>query len=254
MSSRWGALIDGEIISLESLKRKINGSVKRTDDFFISMVGMEYILRSSRWDAASDVSAARQLILQDFSVIAGCLEIIERRTGLCVSSVFEFKPDGAIDQNVQVTVSMPRRPKPEASPEAFKRLLLAAASHHLAGAISDFRGDGDWVSLYKVFEGLKRHYGSEEQFFSAFPTRKVDLVRLRRTANSYRHPGKAFAPIKNPIGLNAAKALLESIFEAVAQEQPYPNSQFPGGQAQIENYSGLSVMRMGPPKVVDRSL
>lgn len=246
MSSRWGVLIRGDPTSLESLYRKVNGSVKKTDDFFISRAGSEHILRSSRWDAAADATTALQLASESVSVILGCLDILERRSGLSIFSTLEFVSDGTVNQWARMTHTLPRNAKAEASPGSFKRLILAAASPDLAGAISDFQGDGDWYSLYKVFEGLRRHYGNENHLFAAFPAKKAELVRLRRTANSYRHSEKEFAPVANPIGLNAAKALLESIFEAIADGQPYPNSSFARGEVQVVDYPSLPLIWITP--------
>lgn len=77
MTSIWGAWVRGEPDVLESLKKKINGSVKRADDFFISMVGKEHILRCNRWDGAPNATLAWHLAFEDISLLDGCLDILE---------------------------------------------------------------------------------------------------------------------------------------------------------------------------------
>lgn len=179
----------------------------------------------------------------------GDKRVLERKAGLSLGTILEFKPDGTIVQAAQISATLPRTSKDEAQPGIFKRLIFAASSLSLREAIKDFRGGGDWYTIYKAYEGLKKHYGNEHKLFMVFPEKKTELKRLCRTANSHRHTAAAYKEIANPISLNAAKALIESIFHAIACAEPYPKSPFPNGQVQLDNYAEMSLFSISAPIV-----
>jgi len=224
LTSRWGIELVGHDADIANLEAKVNGSIRGDDDYFISRLDDCFVLRTSRWDAASDFGEAKLVASEDLSLLVSCMYAVDMSLGLTVGTVFHFREDGLIDQQrTSAPVYVRINPRDHALPDLFKNIVDAARSSiPLRVAASEITAEGGWFEIFKALEGLKRYFGNERKLLDAFPDKKSSIERMKRTANSYRHAAGSYDPITRPMPLHDAKKLAGELLIATLTTRKLP--------------------------------
>lgn len=227
LTSLWGIELLGKSPDVQNLFGKINGSIKAADDFFISRLVDCFVLRTARWDNASDFPEARSIAEEDLRLLTSCMYTLDGSLGLSIGTIFRFREDGGIDQQLTSdSVYVRINPSDHATPKLFKELVNAArVSIPLRTAASEVTAEGGWFEIYKALEGLKRYYGNEAKLIKAFASKKSQVELMKRTANSFRHAQGVFDPIANPIALSDARDLIRQMIIQTLSSVASPTSE-----------------------------
>lgn len=212
LNSSWGVELVGSQEDIDNLFRKLNGSIRSEDDFFVSKLDDCFVLRTARWDAARDSKEASQMAGEDLGLLNSCIEMQDAGLGLTIGTIFFFQLDGKVDQSRSSGIKIRVRIADQSSPTAFKNLVDAArSSDSLRLALSELTPDHGWFEIFKALESLKRHYGGESSLFRAFSAKAGRLKLMKRTANSYRHAAKSYELIRNPMDIFEARKLIKEM-------------------------------------------
>lgn len=226
--STWGIELEGNPTDIENLGKKLNESVRSSDDYFVSQAADMRILRTSRWDSAADFHELAKIAEGDLAILRNCLDVLDTCGAFGIGTIFKFSAPATFEMN-RITTFNIRTFKPEAeyvSPTDFKSVVEAARSHpKLQIAASELNSlGGGWFSIFKALEALKRFYGEEAELFKAFATDKSRIEQMRRTANSFRHAAGGFEPIKTPMPLDDANALMRKLLAETLRAKALPVS------------------------------
>lgn len=217
MKSRWGVQIEGNQFDIDNLVSKLKGGSLNPSWYFVSMADDVPILRTSAWDDASDASEAKERALVDVALLQGCLNLLDGCQPLEIGTIYDFSGDGFSMTRTSVMPVVIRKPIDQlASGQDLASMLLRVRQDEiLQQAVIDFSPDAPWIDLYRVWESLKRHYGSEAEVYEHV-TEPKKLAHAKRTANSFRHIPK-FDPVRDPTPrLEAVQLFRNALRAAIA--------------------------------------
>lgn len=217
MKSRWGVQIEGDQFDIDNLVSKLEGGSLNPSWYFVSMADDVPILRTSAWDDASNASEAKERALVDVALLQGCLNLLDGCQPLEIGTIYEFN-GGCFSMNrTTILPVVIRQPTDQlASGQDLASMLLRVRQDEvLQQAVIDFVPNAPWIDLYRVWESLKRHYGSEPKVYEHVMEPKK-LAHAKRTANSFRHIPK-FDPVRDPTPrLEAAQLFKDALRAAIA--------------------------------------
>ena len=214
----WSCLLVGDPLEIESLKRLVTSDALGNERYAVYSSGNDSYITRLGWDEANNTEEAFDLMSSDLAIVFGAFDLMERKTGVSMGQVVRISEDGQVELHVRQEFSLPRKTKGPADPVLFARLIKSTSHPHLNHAIQDFSGNGSWYEVYNCLESLMKHYGKKGQLFKRFPDKANSLRKLKQTANFHRHSKSGEDPIENATGLNQAKAMIEELFEAVAND------------------------------------
>lgn len=232
MHSKWGVELEGHGEDIENLSIKLNNIVSSNGDYFVCRLDNLYVLRTRRWDLATEPMQVSAVAQSDFDMLRSCLDVVDGCGRLMVGTVFEFNTDDAVinqtrDTTIQVRVR--KSTSKRASPEEFRSVLNACQNDSdIRDAMEELKSQSSWFDIYKSIEALESKFGGESDLLSEFSAQKNEIKATKRTANSVRHVEGKFSPVKSPVEIEQAKTLVKKLIldtcSAISQSKFTPSS------------------------------
>lgn len=225
MTSRWGAQIEGDVYDVQNLTAKLLQSVSSPTSFFITTINDVSVFRCSLWDTAVSHSDAYQLALTDLALIQGILLILDGCLPLNLGTVYEFTGNKFnMWRETPIELNIRKATKDLASPDQFKNILDKVSSqNNLRQAYTDLVHNASWMDIYRCWESLKKFYGGEHKVLKLYSKEKREIIRLKRTANTFRHV-KGFDIIEDPMSKEEAVARLRNMMLRATSEHNIPTA------------------------------
>jgi hypothetical protein len=246
MWSRWAVQIVGFRIDIENLMAKLNASIQRPDDHFMSNIGETSCLRCAKWNSISsaEISAAA---ITDLARIRGCLDSLDSCGTLEIGTIFELSQSDKILQKFRddtfafhVLPATPDRQPPILLREMIR---LAENDDYFNSSVMGFEGFPSWYSIYRAVEACLGLWGGLSAFEKQHPEQGSLIDRVKQTSNFYRHASVRYPYPKRPISIGQAqietRKFIRTTFEMITADQPpdsfdtevifqIPNNSYPG--------------------------
>lgn len=238
MTSRWGVEIEGDEEDITQLCLKINGSITSRQSHFVTTLDGIDVFRSNQWDMVSK-DDIEERAKADLDKLVGAANLLDSCSQMQIGTIFEFTPEGIVYQFRSGSIECRIRPSLDGyeSPQRFWNVVQVANKRpFIAEALSHFFEPFTWPKIYMIFEALKKDCGDEPAFLRSYPLYALNLKRIRRTSNSYRHIGGNQAPIANPISISESVETLHKILTAAVSHHFKGN--MPTVVATMENGTG----------------
>jgi hypothetical protein len=219
MRSRWAVALQGDSLSIENLKMKINGSVSEPKSLFVGSFNAAELLGTSAWDAIDDAETVKAYAEETLRLLSGCLFFLDFGTTITVGSIFEFTDDNYIQRFIApFSITVQKAAADRATPSRFRGILNFCERHEHLGNCLALLGPGPehgWFDVYKAIEELEGHFGSETAMLHHRHVKKKEMKQAKQMANSFRHAGKVHKPPNLLMTLEEAKKVVTDTLERI---------------------------------------
>jgi hypothetical protein len=219
MRSRWAVALQGDSLSIENLKKKINASVSEANSLFVAPFNAAELLGTSAWDAIDEAETVKSYAEETLRLLNGCLFFLDFSAAITVGSIFEFTDGNYIQRMIMPFCIIGQKAAADrATPSRFRGILDFCERHEHVGNCLALLGPGPehgWFDVYKAIEELEGHFGSEAAMLNHRLVNKKEMKRAKRMANSFRHAGKVHKPPNLPMTLEEAKKVVTDTLEGI---------------------------------------
>jgi hypothetical protein len=226
----WFVVITGDNFDLEELSKSLNSA-----ELCVTRYKNEFILKSTDLNMLKDADDVRNKANEVLSQINGAARLtLGMQKPITVASVGKINDDGTVlgfvyipsPTNLRTRVSMsliaPDGTIKESHPGDPVRDWTTIARHNTnVKKVLRLLGKNiyDWVNLYRIYEVIENDVrGMPNIINKGWATEKA-IKHFKYTANSpaaigdeARHGKNTIPPLKDPMALSEAKALIETIF------------------------------------------
>jgi hypothetical protein len=218
----WGVHLIGHPFDLadwaDTLKVPFDPWVERQDD--------QFFLRTAQFDPLASAAEVRDHAVSIVDQLNAAMEIKRGSRPLSFNRVVEFRADGTQGAHIflaagsvegrahmgavalLITKDGVPAPAPPPTESDVQHWVALSESHDLLADALIYFSRPEWFDVYKAIECLEDWLGGEEALRAKGWVGAVDIKRVKRTANSFRHrEGGKHTPPDDPLSLADARAI-----------------------------------------------
>src|SRR5262249_31021321 len=220
-SSRWGVHLTGHPFDLSDWEAML----KLPYGPYVELINDMYILRSSQFDGLQQPSEVRERAEVLIEQINGAMTISRGSRPLRAGNIVRIMPDGTRQNYALAAATIESRsrvtavgaairdgavlPPPEPRESEVQRWTAIADTDDCLGDALVYFARATWFDLYKVIECLEDWVGGERALEARGWIEPVQLKRVKRTANAFRHrQGGTHSPPSPPATHEEARQAL----------------------------------------------
>ena len=210
----------GHHYTVSRLENYLAETIINGTDTFIARLREIPVIRTELWDKVNDTEVIGQLAQAEIDFLQGLTKLSGGASPLVIGTVFEMGPNDEIIKQVSKSSNSVYCISKTGDPSSIfrHRMDVIRQNDALTGAVIELSGQADWIKIYKAIEYIEEYFGGERDLGNAFPNKKSALKRIKRTAQSVRHRGRAFENIIRPYKLEDAEKFLQTIIHEIVDD------------------------------------
>ena len=230
----WYARLAGDSVDLDDWRHSLN---EPFDPVALKFPDGETVLSSKEFADVPTASEVRERALGLIGRMNGALSLWNGARPIRFAGVYRVDEEGkchailfaeaAIELNrcvmraTAVILGPDGQPLPPSPPTPSKPQdwnQLASSSEDISDLLEHVGRADNWFDIYKTIELAERIAGNERKLVKLLAGSGVDVKRLKRSANFYRH-ARARRP-ENPFNLAEARSMISYVAQRVLEQIP----------------------------------